>query len=549
MRAAIYVRVSTQGQVETQTIKQQIVRLKEHIKEQGWLLDPAHIYRDDGYSGARLARPGLDSLRDRAAFCEFDMVVITDPDRLARNYVHQVLILDELEQRGIQINFLDRPMSDDPHDKLLLQIRGAVAEYERTLIADRMRRGRLMKYKTGKLIPWTKIPYGYRLDPEGSRKPENIYIDKAEAAIIEQMFNWYLEADVTIYQVAKRLIDKGLLTPEGKKRWSTSTVRRILRNTAYIGTTYANQTQTVQPKRRRSALQAPVARGETQILRPEKDWIPISVPAIVDQDIFDQVQQKLSYNRQASSRNNKSYQYLLRGLVSCGLCRLSAHARTVHVKYHYYVCRGHNKSLQFAPEDRCTARFIPVKQLDELVWKDLCDVLTHPEMIKHALERAHGRHWIPQELQTRIERLVKAERQTERQQKRLLEAYLQEIIELKEFERKRIELEKKQDVLKAEKIQLEATSLEHIEISALATSIEAFCHTIQPVLEKATFEQKRQLVELLIDRVVVFDEKVEIRYVVPTKLEGPHVPFCQLYSAYLDPHPAAIKTQSHFAIR
>ena len=87
-------------------------------------------------------------------------------------------------------------------------------------------------------------------------------------------------------------------------------------------------------------------------------------------------------------------------------------------------------------------------------------------------------------------------------------------------------------MLKAENIQLEATSLEHIEISALATSIEAFCHTIQSVLEEATFEQKRQLVELLIDRVVVFDEKVEIRYVVPTKLEGPHVPFCQLYSAY-----------------
>jgi len=532
MRAAIYVRVSTQGQVETQTIKQQIVRLKEHIKEQGWLLDPAHIYRDDGYSGARLSRPGLDSLRDRAAFCEFDMVVITDPDRLARNYVHLVLVLDELEQRGIQINFLDRPMSDDPHDKLLLQIRGAVAEYERTLIADRMRRGRLMKYKTGKLIPWTKIPYGYRLDPEGSRKPEHVYLDEAEAAIIVEMFNWYLETDVTLYKVAKRLIDRGLPTPEGKLRWSTSTVRRILKNTAYIGTTYANRTQTVQPKKRRSALQDPGIRGETQVLRPEKDWIPIAVPAIVDQDIFDQVQQKLSYNRQASSRNNKSHQYLLRGLVSCGLCRLSACGRTVHSKYHYYVCRGHNKSLQFALEDRCTARFIPVKQLDELVWKDLCDVLTHPEMIKHALERAHGRHWIPQELNARIERLVKAERQTERQQKRLLEAYLQEIIELKEFERKRNELEKKQDVLKAEKIQLEATSLEHIEICALATSIEAFCHTIQPVLEEATFEQKRQLVELLIDRVVVFDEKVEIRYVVPTKPEGPHVPFCQLYSAY-----------------
>ena len=532
MRVAIYVRVSTQGQVETQTIKQQLVRLKAHIQEQGWLLDPAHIYRDDGHSGASLARPGLDSLRDRAAFCEFDVVILTDPDRLARNYVHLVLVLDELEQRGVRIEFLDRPMSDDPHDKLLLQIRGAVAEYERTLIADRMRRGRLMKYKTGQLIPWTKIPYGYRLGPEGLRKPEHVYMDEAEAAIIVEMFNWYLEAGVTIYEVAKRLIDKGLPTPEGKKRWSTSTVRRILKNTAYIGTTYANQTQTVQPKRRRSALQNPGARGETQVLRPEKEWIPISVPVIVDKDLFDQVQKKLSYNLQTSSRNNKSHQYLLRGLVSCGLCRLSANARTVHSKYQYYVCRGHGKALQFAPEDRCTARFIPVKQLDELVWKDLYNVLMHPDMIKHALKRAHGRHWIPQELQARIERSSKAERQIVRQQKRLLDVYLQEIIEVKEFERKRIDLERKQEVLKIEKIQLESASLEQIEICSIANSIEAFCNTIQPALEYATFEQKRQLVELLIDRVVVFDEQVEIRYVVPTKPDGPHIPFCQLYAAY-----------------
>jgi site-specific DNA recombinase len=532
MRAAMYVRVSTQGQVETQTIKQQIVRLKEHIKDQGWLIDPAHIYRDDGHSGAKLDRPGLDSLRDRAAFCEFDVVVITDPDRLARNYVHQVLVMDELEQRGVRIEFLDRPMSDDPHDKLLLQIRGAVAEYERTLIADRMRRGRLMKYKAGKLVPWTKIPYGYRLDPEGSRKPEHVYVDEAEAAIIEQIYNWYLEDGVTIYQVAKRLIDKGLPTPEGKKRWSTSTVRRILKNTAYIGTTYANRTQTVQPKRRRSALQDPGARGETQVLRPEKEWIPISVPAIVDQDLFERVQQKLSYNRQASPRNNKSHQYLLRGLVSCGLCRLSATARTVHSKYQYYICRGHTKSLQFALEERCTARHTPAKQLDDLVWNDLCEVLTHPDRIKIALERAHGRHWIPQELQARIERLTKAECQIKRQKKRLLDAYLQEIIEIQEFERKRIDLEKKQEVLKTEKFQLEAASLEQIEISAIADTIEAFCNKIQPVLEDATFEQKRQLVELLIDRVVVFDEQVEIRYVVSTKPDGPHVPFCQLYAAY-----------------
>jgi site-specific DNA recombinase len=527
-----HLRVSTQGQVETQTIEQQIVRVKEHIKNQGWLLDPEHIYRDDGHSGAKLARPGLDSLRDRAVFAEFDVVVITDPDRLARNYVHLVLVLDELEQRGVRVEFLDRPMSDDPHDRLLLQIRGAVAEYERTLIADRMRRGRLMKYKAGKLVPWTKVPYGYRLDPEGSRNPEHVYIDETEAAIVVQMFNWYLEPKSTLYQVAKRLTDMGLPTPDGKERWSTSTVRRILKNTAYTGTAYANRTQTQQPKQRRSALQKPGARGETQVMRPEKEWIPISVPAIIDKDLFERVQQKLSYNRQTSPRNNKSHQYLLRGLVSCGLCRLSARARTVPPKYHYYVCRGHCNALQFAQKDRCTARYIPVQQLDDLVWKDLCKILAHPDMIKHTLERAHGRHWIPQELQARIDRLTKAKRQITQQQKRLLDAYLMEIIDVKEFERKRTELEKKHEVLRAEKAQLEASTAERLEISAVVTSIEAFCAQIQPVLEEATFEQKRQLVELLIDRVVVLDEQVEIRYVVPTQPDGPHVPFCQLYADY-----------------
>jgi site-specific DNA recombinase len=177
MRVAIYVRVSTQRQAQTQTIEQQMARLRAHVQEQGWILELEHIYRDEGYSGATLNRPGLDSLRDRAALAEFDVALITEPDRLARNYVHQMLVIDELERRGIQVEFLDRPMSDDPHDRLLLQIRGAVAEYERTQISDRMRRGRLMKYRTGRLLPWTRPPYGFRVDPERPRDPTGARLD------------------------------------------------------------------------------------------------------------------------------------------------------------------------------------------------------------------------------------------------------------------------------------------------------------------------------------------------------------------------------------
>ena len=110
----MYVRVSTTGQVEAQTIEQQLERLQAHIEQEGWILSTEHIYRDDGYSGAKLNRPGLDSLRDRAALAEFDVVLVTAPDRLSRNYVHQMLLLEELTQQGVSVEFLERPMSDDP---------------------------------------------------------------------------------------------------------------------------------------------------------------------------------------------------------------------------------------------------------------------------------------------------------------------------------------------------------------------------------------------------------------------------------------------------
>src|SRR6266496_842076 len=164
MRVALYARVSTTRQAQAQTIEQQLERLRASVMERGWKLEEQHVYRDDGYSGASLSRPGLDRLCDHAALADLDVVLVTAPDRLARNYVHQVLLIDELAARGCRVEFLDRPMSADPHDQLLLQIRGAVAEYERTLIAERMRRGRRARLRAGTRLPWTPARLGSRLD-------------------------------------------------------------------------------------------------------------------------------------------------------------------------------------------------------------------------------------------------------------------------------------------------------------------------------------------------------------------------------------------------
>ncbi|MDP9316239.1 MAG: recombinase family protein [Chloroflexota bacterium] len=210
MRAAIYARVSTPRQAQAQTIEEQLSRLQHFVHHHGWTLESTHIFRGDGFSGATLNRPGLDELRDHASMADFDVVVITAPDRLARRYVHQVLLLEELQQRGCRVEFVERPMSTDPNDQLLLQIRGAVAEYEHTLITERMRRGKVAKLRAGHLLPWTRRQFGYHLDPERPRDPAGVQIDPYEAAVVQQIYAWYLEDHGSIYNVMKQLQAAGI---------------------------------------------------------------------------------------------------------------------------------------------------------------------------------------------------------------------------------------------------------------------------------------------------------------------------------------------------
>ena len=536
MRVAAYARVSTTRQAQAQGIEQQLDRLRAAAAERGWDLEDQHVYRDDGYSGARIGRPGLDRLRDHAALAELDVVLVTAPDRLARNYVHQVLLIDELAGRGCQVEFLDRPMSADPHDQLLLQIRGAVAEYERTLIAERMRRGRQAKLRAGTLLPWTTAPFGYRLDPERPRRADAVRTEPGEAALVAQLFDWYLEPQATIYRLARRLTDLGVPAPRGGPRWNVASVRGILRNPSYAGRALSNRTQ-VAPARSRKSAMLPAGPGVSHAPRPEEDWIAVPVPPVVSEQTFAQVQAKLDANQQGAARNTR-HEYLLRALISCGACRLGCTGRQTAAGYRYYLCRGRTDPLRVAQGERCTARYIPAGQLDELVWADLCALLTDPAQVTRALARAQGGAWLPQELQARQATIGQALGQLERQQQRLLDAYLAEVVTLPELDRKRQDLDRRHATLLAQQRQLDAAARQKLELGAVADGIEAFCQTVRTGLATATFEQRRLLAELLIDRVVVTDGQVEIRYVLPASPDGPHRPFCQLRKDHLD-GPAA----------
>jgi site-specific DNA recombinase len=166
--------------------------------------------------------------------------------------------------------------------------------------------------------------------------------------------------------------------------------------------------------------------------------------------------------------------YLLRGLVSCGVCRLACTGVTrtaTDTRYRYYRCLGKQARVASGRARCCPARFIPAGQLDELVWADLCAVLQHPELVAQALERAHSGAWVPKELRRRQATLRGVRGSVARQRQRLLEAYLAEVIDLDTFQRQDRALAGQEADLLAREREVAAQGQQLVEVSAIAQSM------------------------------------------------------------------------------
>ena len=204
MNVAIYARVSTERQEREQTIASQVAVLAAWVQQQGYELREEHRYLDEGYSGAYLDRPGLDRLRDAAQEGVLDLLAVLSPDRLARTDAYQVLLLEELRRAGCRVVFLQHPISDDPNDQLLLQIQGAIAEYERAVMEERFRRGKLHRARAGQYLG-SNPPYGYRYVPKRDGIPGHLVIDEAEAELVRQVYRWLIDEGLTGRQIVRRL--------------------------------------------------------------------------------------------------------------------------------------------------------------------------------------------------------------------------------------------------------------------------------------------------------------------------------------------------------
>jgi site-specific DNA recombinase len=343
-----------------------------------------------------------------------------------------------------------------------------------------MRRGRQMKLRAGVLLPWPTLPYGYRVHPDRPRDPAGVQIEPTEGAVLQEVFCRYGHEQETLVGLTKYLEQLGILSPRGKRWWSSATLHGLLSNPTYTGAVYVGR-QRLRPARLRRSATHPVGKPAAgRDPTPCEEWTFVtSIPALVSQEDFDRVQAKLVLNQQRASRNNKAHRYLLRALVSCGLCQSACVAHTTNHGYSYYRCRCSFQPLDSQTDRRCQAHYSPATQLDHLVWQDLCDLLRHPNSIAYALERAHGGHWLPQDLQARKETLCRAQAGLAHQLDRLTEAYLIEVIPLAEYQRRRLELEQKQQALAAQDKQLERQVDRHGELAGMVTSIAAFCQRVQ----------------------------------------------------------------------
>ena len=208
-RAALYARVSTEKQEREETVASQVDLLQQTAAAHSYEVLPGNVFIDDGISGTRLDRPALDRLRDLAAEGAFEVILVTAPDRLARRYAYQVVLVEEFIRDGCEVVFVHQSLGASPEEQMLLQMQGVFAEYERALIQERTRRGRLFAARQGR-VNWGNPPYGYTYVRKTPTTPQHLVINEAEAEMVRQIYRWCVEEHLSSYAIHRRLTAQGI---------------------------------------------------------------------------------------------------------------------------------------------------------------------------------------------------------------------------------------------------------------------------------------------------------------------------------------------------
>jgi site-specific DNA recombinase len=517
-RAALYARVSTASQEREQTVASQVEALEQAASAMGVAVPTERRYIDDGVSGSRLDRPGLDALRDAASDGLIDRVLVYCPDRLARNYVHQHVLIEELNQRGVEVHFVERPVGEHAEDRLLVQMQGVIAEYERAKIIERTRRGKMHKLRSGQLVPYSQqAPYGYAIVRVGEPPKRVVVIDEIEAEHVRAMYRWVIEEGMSARAVAKRLNANGV-RPRKAKIWTQGTIYNVLTSPAYMGLATYNRRETMEPKRPRKPGAYRRNPKSSSRMRPEEQWLHVPIPALVDEGAQREVRAILKSNKLLCMRNTQ-HEYLLRTLVVCGECGWKMECshqqrKDCPYEYFYYNCR-HGDPLETGHEHRCAAKRVRRDELDAVVWGAVTGWIQSPSMLTNEIEAWRASRAGAAQMTRDRTRLEGTERQLTVQIERLVDAYQQGALSVDELKVRRERLEAARDAARARIDDLVGAEMDRTRLDRLGDDLETFASTLRSGLGNLDFAGRQRLIRLLVERVVVTGDHVAIEHAIP----------------------------------
>lgn len=392
---AIYVRVSTEEQAKHgYSIKEQIrlCKLKagtDHVLE----------YIDEGVTGEVLDRPQLTKLRQDLKQGLIDTVICYDPDRLSRKLMNQLLISEEIEKKALLV-FVNGEYAKTPEGMLFYQLRGAVAEFEKAKITERMSHGRRQKARQGKVVRDFQV-YGYQYDQE----KETFSIHTQEAKIVQLIYNLFTKPnDIAkgINGIANYLTAQNIPTKKNVGVWHRQVVRQILMNEAYTGTFYQNRWNT------EGMLANKFREAEDRIQmqeRPRSEWIETKIPVIIEQEQWDYAQLLLEESRRRWAGKSKN-SYLLSGLLRCSHCGNTMTGRRKknwgNLVYQY-TCE---KNTAGAKKKGC-GNTLPCAEIDDEIWDAVKKWLQDPQTLLEVEEEPDERPSFEVDEMERIEAELK----------------------------------------------------------------------------------------------------------------------------------------------
>ena len=511
-RAAVYARVSSEQQEKEETIESQLASIRAYAEQKQIKIGPEDVYVDDGYSGKVLRRPALDKLLDRAYEGAYEEVLILNPFRLARNYGHQFVLLEEFERAGCRVVFIQRPIGQGPDEELLLQMQGVIAQYEHAKIQERTRRGKLHRMRRGELVNGQRV-FGYEYVSRKAEVPAHYELIPTEAEVIGKVFKWYACDGLSLRQIAHGLREAAVATVRGG-RWNGSHIAHMLANPIYTGTGYANKIEAVEPKEKPNQPTYRKCLKSSRRARPREQWHAFSAPAIVDEELFELARQRLSSNRELAARHTK-HDYLLRGLIRCECCQRKMYAET---RTQSYLCSISRPVM--AREIGCEAcenkRRLPVHQLDELVWREVVTLLKKPGLLKEHYPRLREQIH-PRAAGGTLEKLVTKIEEMEKQISRTNNLFIRGILDQAAHDAKYKELKTTLQRLQTQREQMTADRMDQEEVAELLGSFRTFAKSIDSRLDTADFATRRGIVEQMVKCVIIGKSAITIEHIAPCK--------------------------------